>query len=609
MKQGPKQGYARFCIHELFEQQVRKTPDRTALLRWDERVTFAELNRRANQYAHALRSRGVGSEAFVGLCLERSIEAIAALIGILKAGGAYVYLDPSYPPHRLREMARDSGLSLVITNADLQNRILAHCPEIAVLTPRSDEIRRQEGGEINSPVSLDHAAYVIYTSGSTGRPKGAVEIHRSMISRLISVPLPDIQPTDVCSLNSSLSFGITASRLSFPLVQGAPVVVLDDKEVKDVIRFAQCLDAHEVTSVFMAPPLLRRVLLLREEGACHLRSLRAVTVTGATLTPDLIARFQRLLPGAQLIDVYGSTETGTTAAMRVHGASTSGAPGSIGKAVANTRIYVLDHRLRPVRPGVTGEICVASRHLAREYLHQPALTAQRFLANPFGKPGDRICRTGDLGLRLPNGEIQFRGRADYQVKIRGYRVELGEIEVALLDHESVREAVVTAPGPDDERRLVAYLVGKDGIAPDIAGLKKFLVERLPEYMLPSAFVTLSELPLTDAGKVDRSALPEPGRADAVAPDGMPETEAEKTIARLFTELLRIEQISVHDNFVELGGDSLALTQLLMAIRTHLGRDLPARLVFEASVGEIAREASDPTWRSPVTFAAAPRTSM
>ena len=582
-------GYPRIPIHQLFEQQAAETPDRTALISSVETVAFAELNHRANQIAHALRARGVKQETFVGLYLERSIGAIAALIGILKAGGAYVHLDPSYPLQRLREIAADAGIGVVLTN-EPGGRIFGQAPGIEVLDLDSREIKEQGGDNPGVAVALDSAAYIIYTSGSTGKPKGAVEVHRSMISRLSSLPLPDIQPSDVCCLNSSLSFGITASRLFFPLVQGVPVVVFDEDTVKGIHQFARSLDEHRISSVFMVPALLRRILLLRQRGACSLQSLRTVTVTGATLTVDLIRLFRRLLPDVALINVYGSTETGTTAALRLHGAHSPEGPDSIGKAAPNTQIYVLDPHLNPVGEGETGEICVASGNLAREYLNRPALTAKRFVPNPFGEPGERLCRTGDLGRRLPGGEIQFRGRADHQVKIRGYRVELGEIEAALVSDKQVLEAAVTAPGNGDERRLVAYVVGR-GSEVDIGTLKRSLGERLPAYMIPSAFVTLPALPLTASGKVDRKALPKPSRNPVVAPGAEPQTGTEKNIALLFAELLKLEAVSVHDNFIELGGDSLAATQLLAGISARFGVELPARLVFDSTLAELARELS------------------
>ena len=295
-------GYPRIPIHQLFEQQAAETPDRTALISSVETVAFAELNHRANQIAHALRARGVKQETFVGLYLERSIGAIAALIGILKAGGAYVHLDPSYPLQRLREIAADAGIGVVLTN-EPGGRIFGQAPGIEVLDLDSREIKEQGGDNPGVAVALDSAAYIIYTSGSTGKPKGAVEVHRSMISRLSSLPLPDIQPSDVCCLNSSLSFGITASRLFFPLVQGVPVVVFDEDTVKGIHQFARSLDEHRISSVFMVPALLRRILLLRQRGACSLQSLRTVTVTGATLTVDLIRLFRRLLPDVALINV------------------------------------------------------------------------------------------------------------------------------------------------------------------------------------------------------------------------------------------------------------------------------------------------------------------
>ena len=588
LRSRPRQGYIEFCIHELFEQQAARTPDRIALICSGRQITFSEVNEHANRIARALQARGADLETFVGVCLERSIEAVTAVLGILKAGGVYVNLDPTYPSLRLQHIQRDTGLSLMIANPEVAARVLPPQSLIGVIDPDSEEVRRQKPDNPGVYVSRDNAAYVIYTSGSTGTPKGAVEVHGSMISRLISAPLPDIRPSDVCCLNSSFSFGVTATRAFFPLVQGARVVVLTESEVEDVSRFARCLDRYRITSVFMPPSLLKSVLFLLEQGVCGLKSLRAVTVTGSTLTPDLIERFRLRLPEATLINVYGSTEAGTTAAMRVHSGRGPSPGSSLGKPVVNTKIHILDSNLRPVRAGELGEICIASRHLAREYLNRPELTAQKFVSVPFGQPGERMYRTGDLGCLLPNGEVQCHGRTDHQVKIRGYRVELGEIEAAILGDESVQEAAVTAPGTGDERRLVAYIVGKNGGPPEIGRLKERLAKTLPPYMLPAAYITLRELPVTPAGKVDRKALPEPDSM-AFSAERL-DTPAETAIGLLFSQLLKVSRVSPEDNFIQLGGDSLGVTQLLVAIRSEFGRDLPARVIFDGTVKEIANAA-------------------
>jgi amino acid adenylation domain-containing protein len=585
-----KQGYPDGCIHELFAEQVARTPGRVALIAGNECVTFGELDARANQVARCLIARGVRREMFVGICLERSAEAIVALIGVLKAGAAYVYLDPSYPARRLLEMAHDSAIRSVITDRTLGGRIFGGNRSVKLLFPDSADIAQHETTDPGATVGLDDAAYLVYTSGSTGQPKGAVEVHRSMTSRLISVPLPDIQPADRCCLSSSLSFGISASRLFFPLVQGAPVVVLDEGSVRDVGRFVSAIDAHRITSVFMVPALLREVLRLLEQGGCRLTTLRAVTVSGGVLVPDLIDRFRRALPETLLINIYGSTEIGTTAAMRVIGASAPSGPQSIGKPVANTKIYILQDGLDPAPPGASGEICVAAEHLAREYLNQPRLTAERFPANPFAeKTRERLCRTGDLGRYLPDGEIEFLGRADHQVKIRGYRIELGEIESVLLRHPAVQDAVVVAHGAEEDKRLVAYLVSADAVPPGASELRRFAADRLPDYMLPAAFLMLPQLPLTNAGKVDRAALPEPSPSGTAAEDGWPETAIERSVAQLWSELLQVERISVHDNFIELGGDSLAASRMLAAIHGEFGADIPARLAFDGTLREFARQ--------------------
>jgi amino acid adenylation domain-containing protein len=552
--------YLDTCIHELFERQAEKTPNAPAVRFRGQELSYQDLNARANRIAHHLRRRGAGPEVFVGLQVERSLDSVVALMGILKAGGAYVHLDPAWPEIRRREIIEDCKASI----------ILAEPLDFA------DE-------EVSNPVSrvtLDNAAYLIYTSGSTGRPKGVVEVHRSLISRLISTPLPDIRPGDICCLNSSHSFGISASRLLLPLAQGLPVVILPEDEVRDVARFVLALHENKITSVFMVPALLRQILTMGEQAGSRLRGLRAVAVSGGALTPEIAKKFFQLLPGTLLFNVYGGSEVGTAACIGVLNDQSDLTHISIGRPVANTRIYILD-----------GEICVAARHLARGYLNQPALTAERFVCDPFSEdPAARMYRTGDLGHVLENGEIEFGGRADHQVKIRGFRVELQEIEGALYSDEDILEAAAAAHDVNGEKQLAAYIVLRPDVEANVRNIRDRLGARLPDYMIPATIMFLKQLPRTDNGKVDRRSLPA-SSLDRPEMDSIyepPRTEFEHAIARIWEEVLRIRPVGISDHFLDFGGDSLTAAELISRIWQRFDIQAAFRSVYDhPTVAELA----------------------
>lgn len=576
-------------IHELFEQQAARTPEAVALIAGSRRVTYAELNQRSHQLAFRLRKSGAGPEAFVGVLLERSIDAVIALLGILKAGSAYVYLDPDLPDQRLEDIQTDSRLSLVITNDKLQSR----CAKGRVyLDICSVDLSAEDADNWPTEVLPDSTAYVLYTSGSTGTPKGVIGIHRSLTARLASDELPDIRPGDICCLNSSLGVGITASRLFLPLVLGATVVILPDADVKDTRRFIQALQIHHITSLFLPPSLLRTVLA-SDAGELAKTAVRAVTATGSALTPQLVESFFNALPSAQLINVYGSAEIGTTATLRVLDPNSVSFEGSIGKPVETTLVYLFDDNGNLVS-GDVGEIFVGAEHLARGYLNQPDLTREKFVPNPF-VPGGRLYRTGDRGRYLPNGEILFLGRRDHQVKIRGFRVELGEIEAVLQRHDRVLEAVVTVHSdPEAEERLIAYFVTR-GANVRASELRTFLGDRLPNHMVPSAFVRLAQMPRTNSGKVDRQALPacDPARPDVENPYEAPRSPIEAGIARIWAEVLGVNDIGIHDNFLELGGDSLAASRVIFRIRDQYRIELTMESLFDQTIAETARLYSGP----------------
>lgn len=562
-------------IHELFEQQAEKTPTAVALISENTRVTYGELNWRANQVAHYLLKLGVGPEIIVGVRLERSIDAAVALLGVLKAGGVYVYFDPALPQKRIDDLKSDSKPKFTLTDRELDFR-----------EPSDEHLT-------NPPcrVTLDNAAYVLYTSGSTGKPKGAVEIHRSLTARLSPGALPDIQPGDICGLNSSLGFGITASRLFLPLALGATVAILAEADVKDVYRFLEALEVHGITSVFLPPALLRTILSLDPGTLARVTRLRAVTVTGSALTPDLAAAFFRAFPNARLVNVYGSTEIGTTATIQVITRDSASDGISIGRPVPNTTVYLLDEELSPVPAGEAGEIYVSAPHMARGYLNQPELTAQRFLMSPFA-PGERLYRTGDLGRLLPNGEILLLGRRDDQVKVRGFRIELGEIEAVLDEHGGILESVVIAkPEPDADNRLVAYFVARNGGNVGSGEVRAFLNQRLPSHMVPSAFIRLAQMPRTNSGKVDRQALPpyDPARPEVESPYEAARSPVEAELAAIWSEVLKVQQVGIHDNFIELGGDSLAGTQALARVRDRLNLNLTLEALFDQTIADIASQ--------------------
>jgi amino acid adenylation domain-containing protein len=545
-------GYPDGCIHELFESQVERTPDAPAVRFGGGQLSYAELNARANRVAHYLQRRGVGPEIFVGLRMERSLDSVIALIGILKAGGAYVYLDPSWPQARLREMIDDCGPAVILEEG-------FDCGE-------------ERGSNPSSGVTPDSAAYLIYTSGSTGKPRCVVEIHRSMTSRLISAPLPDIRPGDVCCLNSSHSFGISASRLFLPLVQGVPVEILPDKEVRDVGCFVRALDAHRITSVFMVPAVLRQILAMGADAAARLQRLRAVAVSGGALTREVAVEFFRMFRAAALVNVYGGSEMGTAALLKVLTAESDLDQISLGRPAPNTRVHI-----------VGGEICVASRHLARGYLNDPLLTAERFVSSPFDPdPSARMYRTGDLGRMLPNGEIEFLSRADHQVKVRGFRVELGEVEAALHAQEDVLEAAVVAHEADGDIRLAAYVVLRHDAEASVRELRHRLSARLPDHMIPATLMFLNRLPRTDNGKVDQNALPAPSpdRPETDTAYRPPRTDVELAIARIWEELLRVRPVGVLDDFLDLGGDSLKAAELIVRIQQRFNIRVSFRSVFD-----------------------------
>ncbi|XXY48792.1 amino acid adenylation domain-containing protein [Sorangium sp. So ce269] len=577
------------CLHELFEAQASRTPGRTAVVFEGEALTYGELNTRANKLAHHLRRHGVGPETVVAVVAERSLELVVALYGVLKAGGAYLPIEPSYPAERIRVVLEDAASPVVLT----QEKWRSGLPETSARVVRLDAdwpAIEPEAGDDPRPVGgPEHLAYVIYTSGSTGRPKGVENSHRGIVNRLLWM-LEDsgLGEQDAVLQKTPYTFDVSVWELFAPLLCGARLVVAAPEGHRDPAYLAEVIEAEAISTVHFVPSMLQAFLESVDGRQC--RSLRRVICSGEALSRELQERFFGKLgegEGApELQNLYGPTEAAVdvTSWRCRRGDSHGSVP--IGKPVANTRIYLLDGGLQPVPVGVAGELYIGGVQVARGYLKRPALTAERFVPDPFSRtPGARLYRTGDLARYRGDGAIEYLGRIDFQVKLRGLRIELGEIEAALLGSAQIREAaVLLREDRAGDPRLVAYVVPRSEPDVDVEALRRALELALPSYMVPSAFVSLESLPLTTSGKLDRKALPAPelepaARGEHVAPSG----ETEIKLAEIWQEVLGLSRAGAADEFFASGGHSLLATQLVSRVRSVFGVDLPLRAVFEAPV--------------------------
>lgn len=572
-------------IHELFAAQTERTPDAVAAICENQQLTYRELNAKANQIAHYLQSLGVKPEVLVGICLERSLSMLVAILGILKVGAAYVPLDPAYPQERLAFMLADAKVPVLLTQKNLRETLPEHTAKVVCIDPEWQEISRQSDRNPAVKVEADSLAYVLYTSGSTGTPKGVLGTHRGTVNRCFWNPYPFIEQ-DICCQKTSLNFVDSIWEIFAPLLHGLPTVIIPDRAVKDINQFLQTLSKQNVTRLVLVPSLLRALLDSFPDLDSRLPQLKYWICSGETLPMELCQQFREQMPQRVLINLYGSSEV--AADVTWYDATHCVEKVPIGRPIANTQIYLLDRNLQPVPIGIPGEIYVGGDGLAKGYLNRPDLTSEKFISNPFGQEkldflGNShqkvLFKTGDIGCYLPDGNIEFLGRGDCQVKIRGFRIELGEIEAALSQHSSVSTAAVllqeNAPG---SQRLVAYLVPNSGFRnqhPElISELRSFLKHKLPDYMIPSAFVLLDALPLTPNGKIDRLALSQ--RCDYVSDETTftePQTPTEEEIAEIWTALLGLEKVGTNQNFFDLGGHSLMATQLISRVRSGFGVEL------------------------------------
>ncbi|HSU13785.1 non-ribosomal peptide synthetase, partial [Longimicrobium sp.] len=569
--------HAGACVHELFEAQVERTPGAVAVVFDGQTLTYAELNARANRLAHHLRALGVGPDARVGICVERSVEMVVGLLGILKAGGAYVPLDASYPVERLRQMLEDSAPAVLLTHPPqaATAALLSAGSAIPVLDLAAGEPWAVHPATNPGRDGLGAAnlAHVLFTSGSTGRPKGVMLEHGSLVNRLAWMQdRYGMQPDEALLQKTPFSFDVSFWEFFWPLMVGARLVMARPGGHRDPAYLVATIRREGITTAHFVPSMLPLFLEHPESETCT--SLLRVPVSGEAVSMALVRQFHERLPGAGLFNQYGPTESGEV----TEWACDPGAERvSIGRAIHNSAVYVLDRAGEPVPVGVAGELFIGGVAVARGYLGRPRLTAERFVPDPFGEPGARLYRTGDLCRWLADGTLEYLGRTDFQVKVRGFRVEPGEIEARLASHPGVREAVVLAL--DDGaggKRLVAYFVGE---ALESEALRTHLSRQLPEYMVPAAFVRLDALPLNPNGKLDRRALPAPG-ADAFASRGYeaPEGETEQTLADIWSELLGVERVGRGDHFFALGGHSLLAVRVVSRVRQALG--------VEASIGDL-----------------------
>ncbi len=571
-----------------FEKQVERTPEAVAVVHEAQQLTYGELNARINQLAQFLRATGVGRESLVGVCLERSIDMIVAVLAVLKAGGAYVPLDPAYPRDRLVFMLEDSGVAVLVTRESLRQSLSGYAGKVVSVDHDASLIASRSKDNLVESARLENLAYVIYTSGSTGKPKGVMIEHKSLVNfALAAAEEYEIGASDRVLQFASLCFDTSTEEIFSALTRGATLVLRTDAMLSSAEQFLRSCGELGITVLDLPTAYWHHLTAaLRAENLAVPDSLRLVILGGEQALPAQVATWlERVGEKTRLVNTYGPTETTVVATVcDLSGrakAISSTIP--IGRPIRNAAAYVLDRFLAPVPIGVHGELCIGGAGVARGYLNRPELTAEKFIPNPFSGASARLYRTGDVVRYLSDGNLEFLGRKDNQVKIRGFRVELEEIEQAIRTHESVSDAVVVVREEDDgDKRLFAYVVAAGASQPTPNDLRGYLKKRLPAHMLP-AIVIIESLPLMPNGKVDRQSLPDPGnqRPDVEAGFVAPGTPMEECLAKVWRDTLKLERVGIHDNFFELGGHSLLAARVVSDLRRNFDVELSLIDVFQA----------------------------
>ncbi len=580
------------CIPRLFEDQVARTPDAVAALCGGQSLTYRDLNARANRLAGRLRTLGVGPDLLVGVCMERSLDMLAALLGILKAGGAYVPMDPRYPQERLRFILADAGLKVLLTRRELEGRFPDYPFQILHLDEPLPDTDPGNPACLNTP---DHLAYIIYTSGSTGKPKGVAIEHHNAVSFLCWVreAFTDEELSGVLG-GTSICFDLSVFELFGTLCWGGKVILVDS-----ALEVSTCPHRQEVNLLISVPSVMQTLLKARAMPP----SVVTVNLAGEPLRAPLVDALHAHSHIRHVNDLYGPSETTTYSTWAVRQPRQ---PATIGRPIANTRVYILDAALNPVAAGHVGELFIGGEGVARGYLNAPELTAEKFIPDPFGgKPGARLYRTGDMVRHFPDGNLEYLGRADHQVKIRGFRVEPGEIESALSAHPELAAcAVVARAESGGEKSLAAFVVAREGAEPSVGSLRTWLAALLPAHMIPARCFLLRSLPLTPNGKLDRKALEtlKGTDLDAATEPVPPRNDLERELVAIWERLLGRRRVGIRDNFFELGGDSLLAVELAAEIQIRWGQSFPVATMFQSPVIEelahrLTVESWSPSWRS------------
>ncbi|QLE39379.1 amino acid adenylation domain-containing protein [Nostoc sp. C052] len=571
------------CIHQLFEAQVEKTPDAVALIFNNQHLTYKDLNIRANQLAQHLQSLGVGTETLIGICIERSLEMVVALLAILKAGGAYVPLDPGYPQERLAFMLSDTKVSVLLTQKELVTKLPIHTAFVICLDADWNTIAQNKKENLSTSITADNLAYVMYTSGSTGTPKGVSVIHRGVVRLVKETNYAHLTDEEIILQLAPISFDASTFEIWGCLLNGGQLVIYPPNR-PSLEELGQIIQQYQVTTLWLTAGLFH---LIVDEKIDALKSLRQLLAGGDVLSVPHVQKFLQTVENCQLINGYGPTENTTfTCCHTITAPLQADVSIPIGRPIANTQVYILDQNLQPVSIGETGELYIGGDGLARGYLNRPDLTAEKFIYHSFDSDlATRLYKTGDLARYLPDGKIEFLGRIDNQIKIRGFRIELGEIEREIAQHPDVRENVVLARQDEiGEKQLTAYIVPQYNSSYTHNNLRLFLQQRLPNYMMPSAFVILESLPLTANGKVDRHKLPAPSRERPQLEQAYiaPQNDLERLLAGILSELLKIDRVGTDDNFFDLGATSILILQVAVRLQQELGIQLSAVKLFQYS---------------------------